>query len=104
MSSRVRNMGAGLACSSSYKANVNVNTAGGTGKKQGLPPYTNMSVPWATRSAFIRANGSQKGRSTVFTLNQLGGVSSSSFASSINNYAHARSGRRVPPYIFSLTR
>ena len=101
MSSRVRNMGAGLACSSNYSVNPNLNCGGGD-KKQGLPPYTNTSTPWAMNAMLIRANGSTKGRSTIFTLNQLGGVSSSSFSSYSNNYARARGVHRVPPFFLAL--
>ena len=103
MSSAVRNMGAGLACSSSYGVNVNLNTAGGTSKKQGLPSYANMSVPWASRAALIRANGSQMGRNTIFTMNQLGGVTSSSFASSSNIWQSQGGVKNKAPYQFNLT-
>lgn len=101
MSSRVHSMGAGLAASSSYGVNVNLNTAGGD-KKQGLPPYANMSTPWANRACQIRANGSITGRNTIFTMNQLTGVSSSIFASSSNNWAASGNVRNIPPYQFGL--
>ena len=103
MSSRVRNMGAGLACSTNYGVNPNLNTAGGD-KKEGLPPYTNASTPWANRAMQIRANGTPAQRNTIFTLNQLGGVSSSSFQSYYSNYSSGIAGvRRIPPYQFKLS-
>jgi hypothetical protein len=103
MSSRVKTMGAGLACSSTQKVNVNLNTCGGD-KKQGLPPYTSASSPWAIRALFTRSNGSVDGRSTIFTLNQLGGVSSSSFSSANNNWTSGRGVKNIPSYVFKMNK
>ena len=88
MSSRSKMMGAGFAGSTKYNLNVNTNTSGGN-KKQGLPPYTNASVPWAMRAMLIQANSTPAQRSTVFVMNQLGGVSSSSFSYRYNSYARS---------------
>ena len=72
MSSRPRTMGAGLACSTNYFVNVNLNTAGGN-KKQGIVSRVGLDN-WANPAVQINANGSIKGRNMIFCINQLGGV------------------------------
>jgi len=72
MSSRPRIMGAGLACSSNYHVNVNLNTVGGN-KKQGIPSRIGLNN-WSNGVVQSQANGSVKGRNMIFCVNQLGGV------------------------------
>lgn len=85
-----RMMGAGLAGSSLYKTNANLKTSGGS-KKQGLPAMDGLI---ANRThAVTKAEGHT--RNVVFTLNQMGGVSSSSFSSSAHAYA-VRGGVHKP--------
>ena len=86
-----RMMGAGLASSSLYKTNTNLNTSGGS-KKQGLPAFDGLI---ANRTLVVtKAEG--RNRNVVFTLNQMGGVSSSSFSSSAHVYA-VGGGVHKPP-------
>jgi hypothetical protein len=77
-------MGAGSACSSLYNCNVNLKTCGGN-KKQGLAVQVGGSMDFNYRAIKIKAIGNN--RDVVFTMNQLGGVSSSSFGSSSHSYA-----------------
>ena len=72
MSSRPKMMGAGLACSSIFSVDPNMNTAGGS-KKQGIVSRVGLDT-WSNRSVQINANGSVKGRNMIFVVNQLGGV------------------------------
>jgi hypothetical protein len=72
MSSRSKMFGAGLAGSSSYGVNPNLNTSGGD-KKQGFAPLVGLSS-WSNRSILINANGQNKTHNVVFCMNQLGGV------------------------------
>jgi len=95
MSSRTRMMGAGLASSSSYNTNVNLN-AGGGDKKQGITSRVGLDN-WANIAVQTYSNG--YGRNKVFTMNQLNGVSSSSFSSRLNNYAHGRGSKSTPVYV-----
>jgi len=76
-------MGAGLASSTSYNTNVNINTGGGN-KKQGITSRVGLNN-WSNLAVQTFSNG--YGRNKLFKINQLGGVSSSSFSSSLNNYA-----------------
>ena len=76
--SKARIMGAGSAGSTIYYANVNLKTCGGN-KKQGLP-FSLDGATYNHRHIKIKATGDK--RDVVFTMNQLGGVSSSSFRSS----------------------
>ncbi len=75
-------MVAGLASSSLYKTNPNVNTSGGI-KKQGLPAFDGLIA----NRTFVVTKAEGRTRNVVFTLNQMGGVSSSSFSSSAHVYA-----------------
>lgn len=93
MSSRSSIMVAGLA-SSTTKINASMNTSGGD-KKQGIPSYV-AREHWVSRSIKSKANGTISGRNTIFKMNQLGGVSSSSFKSSMNNYANTDSVSYTP--------
>jgi hypothetical protein len=65
-------MGAGLACSSVFVVNTNLNTAGGS-KKQGLTSRVGLNN-WSDRAVQINANGSVRGRNMIFIVNQLSGV------------------------------
>lgn len=94
--SKCRIIGAGNAGSTVYSCNVNLNTAGGN-KKQGLP--------WSVDTQIInypviatRAIGNK--RNVIFTMNQLGGVSSSSFRSSVHGYAGGDGIHNKASYVF----
>lgn len=63
-------MGAGLASSSLYSSNPNLNTFGGS-KKQGVTSRVGLDT-WADRSVQIYSNG--YGKNKLFCMNQLGGV------------------------------
>lgn len=95
MSSRTRMMGAGLASSTSYNSNVNINVGGGN-KKQGITSRVGLDN-WANLAVQTYSNG--HGRNKVFTMNQLGGVSSSSFSSRLNNYANTGGVKSTPVYV-----
>ena len=82
--SKSRIMGAGTAGSTIYNTNVNLNTSGGS-KKQGLP-FSLDGVLFNHKYIKTRATGNK--RDVVFIMNQLGGVSSSSFSSSTHSYTH----------------
>jgi hypothetical protein len=69
MSSRSR-IGAGLSCSTIY-VNIPLNNSGN--KKQGIPSRIGTNN-WANNVIQSQANGSIKGRSMIFCMNQLGGV------------------------------
>jgi hypothetical protein len=96
--SKARIMGAGIAGSTIYNTNVNLKTCGGT-KKQGLPWSLDGIVSFNRRHILIKAVGNK--RDVVFTMNQLGGVSSSSFGSSSNSYAVGDGIRTIAPFICS---
>lgn len=66
----VRSMGAGLAGSSRYNINVNLNTHGGS-KKQGLPATRNVGNNFVLNSIKRRASSNSK---SLIIINQLGGV------------------------------
>jgi hypothetical protein len=86
MSSRPRTMGAGLASSSNYSVNVNLNTAGGS-KKQGIPSSVGLDT-WANVAVKTNAYGTIKGRNMIFCVNQLGGVGAGHSQFNVgNNYA-----------------
>lgn len=70
MSSKTRMMGAGNASSTSYGANVNLNTFGGS-KKQGVTSRVGLDN-WANLAVQTYSNG--YGRNKLFVINQLGGV------------------------------
>ena len=72
MSSRSKMFGAGLAGSSAYGVNSNLNTSGGD-KKQGFASLVGVNS-WSNRSILINANGQNKTHDVVFCMNQLGGV------------------------------
>jgi hypothetical protein len=63
-------MGAGLAGSSRYNANVNLNTHGGS-KKQGLPATRNVGNNFVLNAIKRRASSNSK---TLIIINQLGGI------------------------------
>jgi len=72
MSGRCKMFGAGLAGSSSYHVNPNLNTAGGN-KKQGYASSVGV-ISWSSRTISINANGQNPTHDFVFCRNQLGGV------------------------------
>jgi hypothetical protein len=94
--SKARIMGAGIAGSTIYNTNVNLQICGGT-KKQGLPWSLDGVVSFNRRHILIKAVGNK--RDVVFTMNQLGGVSSSSFGSSSNSYAVGDGIRNIRPFV-----
>jgi hypothetical protein len=94
--SKARIMGAGSAGSTLYNANVNLKTCGGN-KKQGLPFSITTATNFAHRHIKIKAIG--RHRDVVFTMNQLGGVSSSPFSSSTHSYASGDGFQRMMPFI-----
>jgi hypothetical protein len=67
---RSRMMGAGLASSSLYKTNPNLNTFGGS-KKQGVTSRVGLDN-WSDRSVQTYSNG--YGKNKLFCMNQLGGI------------------------------
>lgn len=87
-------MGAGSACSTLYNCNVNLKTCGGN-KKQGLA----IQVDGVTNNRFIKIKGIGNRRDVVFTMNQLGGVSSSSFGSSAHSYAKRNGVAYQKPFL-----
>jgi hypothetical protein len=66
----VRSMGAGLAGSSRYNVNVNLNTHGGS-KKQGLPATRNIGNNFALNAIKMRASSNSK---ELIIINQLSGI------------------------------
>jgi len=95
----LRTMGAGLAGSlvKTY-GNANVNQIQFGDKLQGLPSVTNRRVG-VNRHVRTRGGGQMPGRSTVFCINQLGGignVKNSQFAPNADGVKDCRSG--VYPY------
>ena len=96
--SKSRIMGAGTAGSTIYNTNVNLNIAGGT-KKQGLP-FSIDGNHWNHKFIKIKAVGNK--RDVIYTMNQLGGVSSSSFASSSHSYAVGDGIHSKAPFVFKM--
>jgi hypothetical protein len=94
--SKARIMGAGTAGSTLYNTNVNLKTCGGT-KKQGLPFSITTATNFAHRHIKRKAIGHH--RDVVFTMNQLGGVSSSPFSSSTHSYASGDGFQRMMPFL-----
>jgi hypothetical protein len=94
--SKSRIMGAGIAGSTIYNTNVNLPICGGT-KKQGLPWSLDGVVSFNRRHILIKAVGNK--RDVVFTMNQLGGVSSSSFGSNAHSYAVGDGIHPKPPFV-----
>ena len=94
--SKARIMGAGIAGSTIYNTNVNLPICGGT-KKQGLPWSLDGVVSFNRRHILIKAIGNK--RDVVFTMNQLGGVSSSSFGSNAHSYAVGDGIHRKRPFV-----
>ena len=88
-------MGAGSACSTIYDCNVNLKTCGGN-KKQGLAVKVDGSMNF--NHQFIKTKAIGNRRDVVFTMNQLGGVSSSSF-SSTHSYATSGGVHRKEPFL-----
>lgn len=66
----LRTMGPGLAGSSRYNVNVNLNTHGGS-KKQGLPATRNIGNNFALNAIKRRASSNSK---SLIIINQLSGV------------------------------
>jgi hypothetical protein len=60
------------AGSSNRRANVNLNSGGGS-KKQGLCSSVGLDN-WSIRQVQTHAVGTNVGRKTIFTINQLGGI------------------------------
>ena len=60
------------AGSSNRRANVNLNSGGGS-KKQGLCSSVGLDN-WSIRQVQTKVVGTYVGRHTIFTINQLGGV------------------------------
>lgn len=89
-------MGACGASSTVNGCNINGNTCGGN-SKQGLP-FNIDSNTYNHKNIKINATGDK--RDFVFTINQLGGVSSSSFRSSVNGFAGGDGIRPNVPYQF----
>ena len=99
MSTRSKVMGAGFAGSTASKVNVNTNTAGGS-KKQGLVSRMGHDH-WANSEIQHRSDGSVKGRSTIFFMNQLGGVGRGQSQFMVaGSFAQKRGGKRRKPYLF----
>jgi hypothetical protein len=90
-----RMMGAGSACSTLYGSNVNLKTCGGN-KKQGLPFSLDTRVQ---NNYHIKTKAVGHNRDVVFLMNQLGGVSSSTFSSSIHSYASGDGRSYMMPFI-----
>lgn len=78
--------------------NMNLNTAGGS-KKQGLTSVVGLSA-WS--NSVVKMNlGNPVSRSTIFTMNQLGGVGvGKSMFNTPSSYAHPDGVRRVAPYVY----
>jgi hypothetical protein len=95
-------MGAGNAGFTKYNTNVNMNTCGGD-KKQGIPSRVGLDN-WANPAIQILANGSVRGRSTIFTMNQLGGVGAgrSQFQVASSWTMNLGGVRRIKPYYVPL--
>jgi hypothetical protein len=92
---KARMMGAGNAGCSLYNSNVNLKTCGGN-KKQGLPPLDGV-MNFAHRKIKINAIGNR--RDVIFSMNQLGGVSSSAFSSSAHSNASGDGFQQIMPFI-----
>jgi hypothetical protein len=99
MSGRAKVMGAGFAGSTKSNVNVNMNTAGGF-KKQGLVSRVGLNN-WSNLSVQTHANGSVKGRSTIFHMNQLGGIGRGQSQFMVaGSFAKKRGVKRVMPFLF----
>ncbi len=98
MSSRPRMMGAGLACSSVFLVDPNLNTAGGS-KKQGIPSRVGLNN-WSDRAVQINANGSVRGRNMIFIVNQLGGVGAGRSQFNVPGSYSTKDGVRGKTYSF----
>lgn len=94
--SKSRMMGAAHAGSTLYNSNINLKTCGGN-KKQGLPFSISTGMDFVHRAIQINAIGNK--RDVVFTINQLGGVSSSSFSSSSHSYTSGGGFKSAKPFI-----
>jgi hypothetical protein len=90
-----RMMGAGSACSTLYGSNVNLKTCGGN-KKQGLPFSLDSRVE---ENRHVKTKAVGRNRDVVFLMNQLGGVSSSTFSSSVHSYASGDGRPYMMPFI-----
>jgi|LauGreDrversion4_2_1035121.scaffolds.fasta_scaffold714910_1 hypothetical protein len=99
MSTRSKTMGAALASSTQSGVNINMNTAGGD-KKQGIPSRVGLDN-WANLAVQTEANGSVTGRSTIFYMNQLGGVGRGKSQFSVaGTYVQKRGAKRKLPMVF----
>ena len=90
----------GAGSSKNYKVNVNLNSAGGS-RKQGLTSTVGKDH-WAATAIQTHAVGTQAGRSTIFSMNQLGGIGRGMSQFTIPNISSARGVHRVPPYVFKM--
>ena len=76
-----------------------MNTAGGD-KKQGLPSRVGLDN-WANLSVQTFAVGSIQGRSTIFYMNQLGGVGRGKSPFSVaSSFTQKRGAKRKLPMVF----
>ncbi len=99
MSSRAKVMGAGFAGSTQSNVNVNANTAGGL-KKQGIVSRMGLNN-WSNSAVQSQANGSVKGRSSIFFMNQLGGIGRGQSQFMVaGSFAKKRGGKRRMPVAF----
>lgn len=99
MSGRAKIMGAGFAGSSQSNVNINTNTAGGH-KKQGLVSRIGLNN-WSNLAVQTQANGSVKGRSTIFFMNQLGGIGRGQSPFMVaGSFAKKRGAKRRLPFVF----
>ena len=99
MSGRSKVMGAGFAGSTKSNVNVNMNTAGGL-KKQGLTSRIGLSH-WSNAVVQTHSDGTAKGRSTVFFMNQLGGIGRGQSQFMVaGSFAKKRGVKRRRPFLF----
>jgi len=81
--------------------NMNLNTAGGS-KKQGLTSLVGLDN-WSDRAVKINSIGTPATRSTIFTMNQLGGVGvHRSMFNTASSFARPDGVTRIPAYVFKM--
>jgi hypothetical protein len=89
------------AAGTNRHVNMNLNTAGGS-KKQGLTSLVGLDN-WADRAVKINSIGTPATRSTIFTMNQLGGIGNGrSMFNVASNAARPDGVTRIPPYVFRM--
>jgi len=99
MSSRAKIMGAGFAGSTKSNVNINQNTAGGD-KKQGIVSRVGLNN-WSNLAVQTNANGSPKGRRTIFFMNQLGGIGRGKSPFMVDgSFTKKRGAKRRMPFVF----